>query len=153
MIVFVFLFGIIIGLPLFILGSYSLWKGLQSVVSLAIGWPDLVRRFPTTHKNTGALLRSFNFSSIKFGSLANFTKCMQVSMTEKGLLIHPSFFGKSAFIPWEEFTFAGLEAGLDDGFKFGFSRKEYPFMVGLDEIKMYGRTGEDVQAFCHHYLT
>ena len=144
----------LIGLPIVMAGGYVLRKILQSVISLVFSWPKLRRQFPAEYQDTGSLIQSFNLSSMHFAGSAHFNKCLRISMMENGLHIQPTLLGKPIFIPWNAFTFAGLKPGFDDSslIKFNFLPKKHHFILGPDEMQLFGQTGEEVKAFYHQYL-
>ena len=129
-------------IPIFI----AFWIGLLSVGSLLGGWFWLARRFslPT---DFGIVLQSFSGKSLNLNYLAGYNGCINIKITEKGLILKPSQFffpvlHKPVFLPWPSITNLEFKKGII---------KRVVFRVGKSRLVIYGNVAVSIHGFFAKY--
>ena len=116
-------------IPIFIV----LWIGVLSLVSLLGGWFRLAKKFPLS-QDTGIVLQKFFWKSINLNYLAGYGNCINIEITDKGLILKPSLIisvlHKPIFLTWLNISNLELKKGFI---------KWVIFRVGKSRLVIYGK--------------
>jgi hypothetical protein len=85
------------------------------VMSLLGGWYGLAKRHPVP-EDIGSVLGMHKFKSLTIGYMTAYRTVISFTITDKGILIHPSLFllvlHRPLFLPWGEITEVKYKARL-----------------------------------------
>ncbi len=127
--------------PIFIAG----WLGITSLISLLGGWFWLARKFPFSN-DIGSIIQSFSWKSLNLNYLAGYSSCINIKITEKGLILKPSLLfsalHKPIFLTWTDIS----DLELKNGFF-----KKLSFHAGKSRIVIYGKVAVIIQSVFFKY--
>ena len=77
------------------------------VMSVLGGWYGLAKRYPVP-ENAGSVFETHRWKSLTIGYMTGYRSVISFTITDRGILIHPSLFllilHKPMFLPWKEIT-------------------------------------------------
>ena len=124
-------------IPIFVVG----WIGISCLISLIGGWFWLAKRFPL-YENTGPILQNYSWKSISLNHFAGYSSCVNMKITERGLILKTTFLfsilHSPIFLPWPAIKHLT--------FKKGFFQRAI-FRVGKNRLVVYGKVAKIIDKY------
>lgn len=129
------------------------WMAAVYVISRFGGWSRLAASFPATRPATG---EAFGWCSARFANFANYSNCLNITVSSTGIHIEPIIFFRIGhpplFVPWDVVT----ELRLKDRWLFSITRLTITDPDGSSPttLTIYGRRlGESLHNYAPRRLT
>ena len=140
--------GLFLILPIFLIFFFGMWSVMLTLVSVLGGWNSLAKSFPMDSTIAGRVLKSFSFNSVRFSIFGTYSNCINVILTENGILLKPMllfrFMHKPIFLPWNKIENTERRKIL-------FSTR-CTIQVDLKEVQFFGATGDEIHSYYQHFL-